>query len=800
MEEQKKSIKKTIIEKWTDLQKIIKEEITIEDIINKFQESQFNQLKEYIKQYFSNKLESLKYYQEIINKENKNETPVRNLFIERDLQHVFLDIFEPIKKLLFLFRNYCEYIPILTSLIRENDEEEKINSLVELFCNQYFENILIMNYDNEEILILIYRLLEREICTMNIASVDDFINDSSFIGKFMFKFLEKIKFRDFLLSFVSPFLEDLNLNCGEKYLGLSLLAIRELFENKKKPSISKKSENTSDICEFLFKDIPKTSINLEQAEDDEDEDDIRRIRTERKIKFNKTNNEYIHLMDLNYLETKMNQEKNETLKLFYSYLIDQIISDPDIYSAKTLIDILKSIEFNENLIPITGDYKANFLFLQTKIDYLIQSLINKVDMIPYSIRCTCKMISLLIKERFPNLFIYLRNGFIGKLIFNKFLFPTLSLLNKNFQFEGNLTKNTKKCLKEIMNAIDHANKCIFYNIYTDAEKTIFNHYFFEIIPILNQFYEKLIDVELPPYINELLNKTKMTIKQNACNKIYNFRRKKVQKNDSNASNDSNETEEIYKYFNEHNNELLNLKCICFSIDDLLFILTLIGRDVKAFENLPKYNLFKKTYDYIQPSDYKLDQEISNSPDLKKYFIIYQDERNPKYKDLVKKKKKSPDFSFEKEDDNIEKRGIRFKHCIKTILTELRPLTIKVFPTLEKIKSNYYFFHSLNTILEDIGKFSEIENKVPLKWYGNYLFTYKNNIDEKYINNDYKILYDEIYNEELNKLNELKSILSNIITRDGINKNYANNNLKTTGLELSLRKMEKESQNNKSNKD
>jgi hypothetical protein len=56
----------------------------------------------------------------------------------------------------------------------------------------------------------------------------------------------------------------------------------------------------------------------------------------------------------------------------------------------------------------------------------------------------------------------------------------------------------------------------------------------------------------------------------------------------------------------------------------------------------------------------------------------------------------------------------------------------------------------------------------LKWYGQYIFNNINGLDDKYKNNDYSEVYDEIYNEELNILNELKSVISVIITRDGMN--------------------------------
>ena len=53
----KKMIDETV-EKWLLLQKTVKEEITLEDIIRKQQENDTNKLKEYIREYYDLKIKS----------------------------------------------------------------------------------------------------------------------------------------------------------------------------------------------------------------------------------------------------------------------------------------------------------------------------------------------------------------------------------------------------------------------------------------------------------------------------------------------------------------------------------------------------------------------------------------------------------------------------------------------------------------------------------------------------------------------------------------------------------------------
>ena len=82
------------------------------------------------------------------------------------------------------------------------------------------------------------------------------------------------------------------------------------------------------------------------------------------------------------------------------------------------------------------------------------------------------------------------------------------------------SSNTKKCLNVIISVLSNANRCCLYPTTIDTEKTIFNYYLIEIIPILNKFYEKDIDIELPKALEDLVSQVKLKIEQNIDNKIF----------------------------------------------------------------------------------------------------------------------------------------------------------------------------------------------------------------------------------------------------------------------------------------
>ena len=115
------------------------------------------------------------------------------------------------------------------------------------------------------------------------------------------------------------------------------------------------------------------------------------------------------------------------------------------------------------------------------------------------------------QNKFPSLPTYLRNSFIGKFIFDKCIFPVLSLENKNVMDSRIFSQNTKKCLNVIISVLSNANRCSLYPTTTNTEKTIFNYYLFEIISLINKFYEKVIDIELPKTLEELITQVKLKI-------------------------------------------------------------------------------------------------------------------------------------------------------------------------------------------------------------------------------------------------------------------------------------------------
>ena len=110
-----------------------------------------------------------------------------------------------------------------------------------------------------------------------------------------------------------------------------------------------------------------------------------------------------------------------------------------------------------------------------------------------------------------------------------------------------------------------------------------------------------------------------------------------------------------------------------------------------------------------------------------------------------------------------------KNSIKTILRRLNLLNIKEYPYLNFATSNEKFFQAINYTLKDFE--DEEDYGVPLAWHSKFII---NNIN--YLKNDYEKLYEEIFNEENNYLNQLKILSPKINIREEMNLNCAENNI------------------------
>ena len=817
-ERRQKRAEKTI-ENWLDLQKVVKELESLEEMMDEQHEDHMKNLTSKLIELFTLKIKSRNIYDDIkflkLSAEvNSSAKRPLDYYIEENNDTILVGAKESITKFLFIIRENYDYIPKIASFLREKSRE-KLESLAELFCNQFYDNVLISDPEQEELLICIYKLLEFEINKMHVANSEQFLDDSTFVGIFMTVFSKQHDLSVFVANLLNKTMYAVE-NKTEGCFDLSLYAIQRFFkrdekkkkeeekeldkgkkekkdeekkEKKEKENEDKKIRNKKkeELIKSIFKVIKKTEIHFKQnfeleadieeenkkdlniinensnENEQEEKNEIIEIKQENKEdkkedENEKNNKEEIKIgenLTFNKLMKKIKKEKNPDLKSLYSNIINQITDDPNTFCNEKLEEILYDNYYSKYFNELLNTFKNNLEFIQKRIEELIQDLIDRLTAIPYTVRCVCKIIDILISKRFPKLPKYLRHSFIGKFLFNKCIFPVLSLENKVSLKKIIFSTAQRRLLLDIITILSTANKCQLFTHYNDVEKIPLNHYLLELIPILNKFYDKLVDLRLPRQLNEYISHAFEDMESNT----FSFGAKKI------ITKKQKKQATTYKYFEEKtHDEILRIPAICFNVDDAITLKEIIYDNQDQFKDLPKFPSVKKAIEEIDRNEPNIDQARKRyeKKEGKSFFFIYKIDkldRDPKPYEFLNRKKSRKNKPV----------LWRIKDSIKTILKRLNLLDIKDYSYLSMATNNEKFLEAINYTLKDLAE----EDEIPLSWYIKYI---KNNLpkldDKSYIENDLKKLYDEILDEEKKTLDDRKKLSSVINAREGMNIQFA----------------------------
>ena len=763
-----------IIEKWKNLQNIILEEKSLFDVLFNYKNDDYKEIKKLINNYLESKLE----LRQIKNKNKKiNNKEIKIDIKINNFDNSNINLSQKINNFLFFLRNNIDYIVKIIFSIDENDNY-KIESLVELICNQLYDELPLKNNKHKHLMIIIYKLLEKDICNMDYAIVDNFLNSNIFLEKLLFSFCQKEEFSKYLNKILNPLLSSIEKEIeNSDILNLSLFEIKDYINSKNNPDKNANTENKNKINDNIIDN--KELIKNIWKNFDEFVDDL----TQEKL--------------YNMIKEEKNINNKELYKLqFERSFYNKDISN-NIFSNDKFLELLNKDYFNQNIELIINKYKQNYLFIHQKIDIFLLELINDIKLIPNNIRYICKIIYVLISKKFPNLPKYLKNSFIGKFFFEQYVFNGLIMENKLIFENKIISFETKKCIGEIISILSHANKCLLFNNDIDTEKTMYNKYLMQIIPILDRFYNGLINIKLPNVIDRLLNLKLKEIEMINNNKKK-FKRKRnaediIRMNNYNNLSIQQIIHENRKNKNK-NNELLadkslwKLEFICYSINDLLYILSLIDKNQNTFINLPKCETFYNIYQSLIPKISSLEPFTEQKENIQKFYIAFNTPSNKLFEMLNNHKNKKFQKFRQNPANNISDITLNnIEYSIKMMLQELEIINKNRYNLLNMAFTNknflkYLYYSSLEIIEYDIKQKYE-NKKIPIYLYGHYIIDNIKNLDKKYSENDCQELYNKIYNEELYNLNQLKKFWDIIITRNDEKIKIANKTINKLKLNL-----------------
>ena len=363
---------------------------------------------------------------------------------------------------------------------------------------------------------------------------------------------------------------------------------------------------------------------------------------------------------------------------------------------------------------------------------------EKTHIIPFSLKCICKIILTLLQNKFKNITKIQKISFISRFFFDTILLPifenpTLGAFINEYIISG----KTFESLKIISGVISQF--CLGKFYIQDIKKgyyTPFNLYFIEKIPKLYQFFDSLTDVTLPPFIDKLIN-----------DKLPNN----------------------YKFsiFKDNPYENYYYRSMVFSFDEIYILInTIINCKSKlTFDEKSKpleIVINKLTNEYsmttineIRDSEKKKEEEYEKikSPDKKlakkKYVIHSELLYNDKMSYLMKINQEKPNFNLEQlknvenNNDNQKDNLIKVKNLIYSILYNIDNLKTSHF----KQKDLTNLLNILNCLKKYIESLNiVIDGNVPLEWYATSLLEYIKLIPENMKKNDYELLFADMEND------------------------------------------------------
>ena len=422
--------------------------------------------------------------------------------------------------------------------------------------------------------------------------------------------------------------------------------------------------------------------------------------------------EYLELFNSIYLVNIKEKELKEKIDMFQSKDMKDFLnsklsackSNPNIYSNDVLLnDIYKS----EQSYMIFRFYIQSFMKVINIINMILDNLINKSNLLPYYVKCICKIILILIGKKYPNASKIQQVSFLAKFFFEKLLFPIFKDPSLMILINECIVSDTSIDALKHVEFVFH--KFILGEFFkSDEYLTPFNNYFIEKMPNLFEFLNDICDIELPSFIDNLIND-------------------KLDKNYK------------YDYFKENPNENVFYRNICFNNKQLYL---LAYNAVKYKNELPLDQItLEKIENYIVKNE-NLKNSIKESNS--KYFLLTKFFYNKEFEKIENIKKEKSYFSIKELGEINNKENVIKNNIIK--VKNFFCSLLYHYPTLLKENFSKKNMNNLIDFLKELKKNSSFyiyQEYIPYKWYIDSLIQYLSRLPKEYIENNFKKLFQEL---------------------------------------------------------
>ena len=456
---------------------------------------------------------------------------------------------EILEEFLFCFRNDNK---LILSLI-ENCPKDKsqYESLSRFLVHNFYENILNSTFVQEEMLVLLYLLLEELIVKGNVTVNKK--GESHYLGgTFLFEMLRSLSLKEDIRAYLSVILNKVVIkleNITDSVLTVKLKEVQQYLKEKSNSKIqvgknSKRNRNS-------FEQSLSENINA--------------------YDYIKSQN-----LTLSFLKEQLQNVQADTSKslpeerdfLNFNIAMMESKGEKSFSSDSLLNEVSKKDEtvINELMLNIR---KTIYL-----IDLIIQNLHENISTIPYNIRCLCKIINTLITEKYKSkLNDYEKISYTITFFFESFLIPIILYPDHHGVITTSIiSSNVRKSLNTISNILTQIRKGVLFTSKDKdySEYTIFNMYIIKIIPKILHIFNGIRSTKLPTVLEKLMTQR------------------------TNSSRDIN-----YTYFKHNPTENITHQSICFNWENILSFIKIIKKNKSKFiEIAPEMkNTFEKVILY-----------------------------------------------------------------------------------------------------------------------------------------------------------------------------------------------------------
>ena len=791
-----KEDKDIVFNRLKNLQTLLKKESALKELFIKTSNETKKNIEEQCREIYKKKLDVFLTQRRLNKKENNEQNIKKFELIDQYTEHL-KDLSNYIPKLL---KYLWEDPKMMTKLLLNSENNDIKKSLAPFLANNFYENILSFNYMQENFMFVLSLLCKEEISQLKLEKdLVSFLQETP-CGYLLEQLINKIDIKSYFNKILKDIIENIEIKCSDRDMiflikNIDIQIKNRILEKAKNSNIKGKTKNIKEEENDVYRKNPTEKINFNICEilsftntnlDDCDNDEsLTREKLDKESSKLFSEKYTPDLTSKDFIEN-INKFEDDRMKKYLSYHLKFCETQDDYFSNKTFFaNIFKS----QYSTIILNEYQLNFMKVILIIKEIFNKLLSELHLLPYSVKCLCKIILLLIRKRFPDITTVEENAFIAKFFFCKlfnpiFKNPSTGALINNFIISENTLSNLNVISSIILQLVSGR---LYRAGGLHGDFTPFNWFFIEEMPFVLKFFENLTKVELPKFIDDFIN--------DKLNDDY-----------------------VYDYFKENPEKIIFHRSICFNIYDIKSILeNMKKKEDIIFENKKNSGLYK-TFDklYNKKNKALLNELVSNQDNLLKntgsnnsslnynanannsnekeinlnnepltktssffsfgkkkkeitvveppkkdsiihYYLITDLLINSKYKHIFDLNQKTYNYNIKElkecksEEDKTKNIVIKVKNFFSSLLCNYRSLvktdfdkgtTYKTLDILKELKS---FMKSSNFV---------IDGSIPSEWYVNSLIRYLKQLPQELVDNEYELLFKDLENDLNKSIKEL----------------------------------------------